>query len=219
MNATPPVRARSWSEVPAAAARAVTGALTDIDDTLTTEGRLTPDALGALQALRAAGLPVIAITGRSMGWSLPFARAWPVDAIVAESGAVALFMQEGELRTEYSQDEATRARHAKRLQKVAVRVLREVPGAVLAQDSAGRLTDIAVDHSEFTHLGEPQIDAVLRVMREEGMNATVSSTSTAGSANTPSCRARAGSSNGCWATASTTNSRSGPMWAIRRTTS
>jgi hydroxymethylpyrimidine pyrophosphatase-like HAD family hydrolase len=57
--------------------------LTDIDDTLTTEGAITPDALAALQRLRDAGLPVIAITGRPMGWSIPFARAWPVNAIVA----------------------------------------------------------------------------------------------------------------------------------------
>jgi hypothetical protein len=61
------------------------------------------------------------------------------------------------------------------LQEVAQRVLREVPAATLARDSAGRVTDIAVDHSEFAHLSAGQIDAVLRVMRAEGMHATVSS--------------------------------------------
>jgi HAD superfamily hydrolase (TIGR01484 family) len=168
-------RPRPWAEIAPDAARAVTGVLTDIDDTLTDDGAIVPAALAALQALSDAGLPVIAITGRPMGWSLPFARDWPVDAIVAENGSVALFMEGGELRTEYSQDEATRARNARRLQEVAARVLREVPGATLAQDSAGRVTDIAVDHSEFAHLGDAQVDAVVRLMREEGMNATVSS--------------------------------------------
>ena len=66
------------------------GVLTDIDDTLTTDGAITPDALQALAELRAAGLRVVPITGRPLGWSEPFARAWPVDAIVAENGAVAL---------------------------------------------------------------------------------------------------------------------------------
>ena len=66
------------------------GVLTDIDDTLTTEGAITQDALDALAALRAAGLRVIAITGRPAGWSESFAATWPVDAIVAENGAVAL---------------------------------------------------------------------------------------------------------------------------------
>ena len=63
---------------------------TDIDDTLTTEGAITPDALQALADLRDAGLPVIAVTGRPVGWSVPFALAWPLRAIVAENGAVAL---------------------------------------------------------------------------------------------------------------------------------
>jgi hydroxymethylpyrimidine pyrophosphatase-like HAD family hydrolase len=50
-----------------------------------------------------------------------------------------------------------------------------VPGAALAQDSAGRETDIAIDHSEFTHLPAAAIDEVVRIMRSAGMVATVSS--------------------------------------------
>jgi hypothetical protein len=61
------------------------------------------------------------------------------------------------------------------MQQVAARVLREVPGAQLARDSAGRETDIAVDHSEFTHLPHDRIEQVVAIMRSEGMNATVSS--------------------------------------------
>ena len=68
----------------------IQGILTDIDDTLTTDGAIAPDALQALGALKASGLHVIPITGRPVGWSEPFAATWPVDAIVAENGAVAL---------------------------------------------------------------------------------------------------------------------------------
>ena len=151
---------RPWAEAPHAALQAVVGVLTDIDDTLTTGGAITPDALEALALLQAAGLHVIAITGRPLGWSAPFARAWPVDAIVAENGAVALFREEGgRLTIDYAQDEATRTRNAQRLREVAARVLREVPGARLAQDSAGRVTDIASDHAEFCHLARPRIDS------------------------------------------------------------
>ncbi len=152
------------------------GVLTDIDDTLTTDGAITPDALQALAELRAAGLRVVPITGRPLGWSEPFARAWPVDAIVAENGAVALVATPGQpLRKLYQQDAPTRARHFARMQAVLARIEREVPGAVRARDSAGRETDIAIDHSEFTHLPPAGIDAVLRLMRAEGMTATVSS--------------------------------------------
>ncbi|MDZ7589156.1 MAG: HAD-IIB family hydrolase [Rubrivivax sp.] len=149
--------------------------MTDIDDTLTAEGRLDPPALEALRSLHAAHWPVIAITGRPLGWSEPFARTWPVTAIVAENGAVALIPEGAALHVEYAQDEATRERNAVRLADVAQCVLREVPGATLARDSAGRVTDIAIDHSEFTHLGAAAIQRVVTLMQQEGMNATVSS--------------------------------------------
>ncbi|MFM8769344.1 MAG: HAD family hydrolase, partial [Rubrivivax sp.] len=124
---------------------------------------------------------VLAITGRPLGWSQDFAREWPLAALVAENGAVAL-VREGDagsagtvVCTEFVQDEDTRARHTLRLRDAAERILREVPGAVLARDSPGRVTDIAIDHSEFNHLPAQGIASVVEVMRQEGMTATVSS--------------------------------------------
>ncbi len=158
--------------------RRVRGVFTDIDDTLTTEGAITPEALAALQALHEAGLPVIAVTGRPVGWSEPFARAWPVAAIVAENGAVALVRDaaaSGGLQKHYLQDAPTRDRNFAHMQEVARRIVAEVPGATMAQDSAGRETDIAIDHSEFTHLPEPAIREVVARMQAAGMQATVSS--------------------------------------------
>ena len=176
---------------PFAAGAPLLGILTDIDDTLTTDGAITPDALQALADLKAAGLHVIPITGRPVGWSEPFAAAWPVDAIVAENGAVALrrapkdFSNQIGLRGNagkreqlskiYQQDAATRAANYARMQQVLARVEREVPGARRATDSAGRETDIAIDHSEFTHLPQGAIDHCVAIMQAAGMNATVSS--------------------------------------------
>src|SRR3954470_20856649 len=114
MNVLP---SQPWSAFRPEQARSVAGVLTAIDDTLTTDGAITADALTALAALRDAGLPVIAITGRPMGWSAPFARAWPIEAIVAENGAVALFREGAELRVEYAQDVSTRSRNAQRLRQ------------------------------------------------------------------------------------------------------
>ena len=166
------------------------GLLTDIDDTLTTDGAITPDALAALGALRAAGLRVVAVTGRPVGWSMPFAAAWPVDAIVAENGAVALVAGQennGQIGPEgtagkrqqlskiYLQDAATRSAHFARMQQVLAQIEATVPGARRATDSPGRETDIAIDHSEFTQLPQAQIDQCVQLMRAAGMNATVSS--------------------------------------------
>jgi HAD superfamily hydrolase (TIGR01484 family) len=166
---------RPWASCPASALGAVAGVFTDIDDTLTRDGAIEPAALSALHALAAVGLPVVAITGRPLGWSEPFAREWPLAAIVPENGAVALIRNGDAVITEYAQDAATRACNAARLRTAAARVLRDVPGATLARDSAGRVTDIAIDHSEFAHLDEAAIEHVVALMRDEGMTATVSS--------------------------------------------
>jgi hydroxymethylpyrimidine pyrophosphatase-like HAD family hydrolase len=61
------------------------------------------------------------------------------------------------------------------MQRIAQKVLKEIPGTVMAQDSAGRETDIAFDHSEFHHLSPEQIQQVVALLNQEGMTATVSS--------------------------------------------
>jgi HAD superfamily hydrolase (TIGR01484 family) len=178
---------------PLEARRQIIGVFTDIDDTLTTDGAITPDALAALGDLTAAGLAVIPITGRPLGWSEPFARGdaargvapWPVDAIVAENGSVAIFSAKNGLKSPsninsllskaYQQNAPTRAKNFTRMQEVAQQILREVPDARVSTDSDGRETDIAIDHSEFTHLAPAQIAQVVGIMQREGMTATVSS--------------------------------------------
>ena len=164
----------SW---PISERQKIVGVFTDIDDTLTTEGAITPDALQALHHLKAAGFMVIPITGRPVGWSIPFASTWPVDAIVAENGAVALLhnAQTNQVNKIYQQDEATRIHNFEQMQRIAQRALKEIPGTALAQDSAGRETDIAFDHSEFHKLSQDQIHQVLQLLKQEGMTATVSS--------------------------------------------
>jgi HAD superfamily hydrolase (TIGR01484 family) len=168
-------RLRPLRQLPLSALRGLRGVLTDIDDTLTHQGTIEPEALDALQQLHRAGLPVIAITGRPAGWSEAFAMTWPVAAIVAENGAVMLRRDGNNLRRDFVQDGATRAANLLRLRQCAGAVLAEVDGAALARDSAGRLTDIAIDHGEFAHLDAAQIEAVLGVMRRHGLEASVSS--------------------------------------------
>ena len=151
--------------------RRVKGVFTDIDDTLTTNGVISERALSALHKLQQAGISVIAITGRPVGWSVPFAREWPVDAIVAENGAVALV---GEHKY-YLQDAATRASNQLKMSKVLATILQTVPKARASQDSSGRETDIAIDHSEYAFLDAQDIAKVVHIMRENGMTATISS--------------------------------------------
>lgn len=178
---------RPLTDWPLADRRQLLGIFTDIDDTLTTNGAITPDALQALADLKAAGLRVIPITGRPLGWSEPMAcgnlaqglAPWPVDALVAENGAAAFVPNRAHpdrppLKI-FQQDADTRALNYRRLQAVAQQVLREVPGTRLSQDSAGRETDIAIDHSEFTQLAPDKIASVIGLMQAAGLQASVSS--------------------------------------------
>lgn len=154
----------------------IIGLFTDIDDTLTTDGGISNDALGALHHLRRIGLPVVPITGRPVGWSEPFALSWPVNAIVAENGAVALVRQpDGSLAKLYQQDAAARVANFAHMRQVLEKIEHQIPGAQRATDSEGRECDIAIDHSEFTQMPQVDIDRCVALMRAAGMNATVSS--------------------------------------------
>lgn len=180
---------RPLSDWPLAERGAIVGVFTDIDDTLTTHGAITPDALQALGDLRAAGLQMIAITGRPVGWGLPFASSWPVDALVAENGSVALVPSKNgteigrqgpptvhrPLSKLYQQDAATRARHWAAMLRVAEDVLRAVPSARLARDEGGRETDLAFDYAEFNQQPPEDVQHVLDLLAQAGMHTSISS--------------------------------------------
>ncbi len=180
---------RPLADWPLAERRQIVGVFTDIDDTLTSHGAITPDALQALADLKAAGLIVIAITGRPVGWGLPFAASWPVDALVAENGAVALVPQTviGQnglqpssnmarpLSKLYQQDAATRATNHAAMQAVAEQVLSKVPSARLSDDKGGRETDLAFDYAEFNQQQPEDVQRVLTLLEQAGMHTTISS--------------------------------------------
>jgi HAD superfamily hydrolase (TIGR01484 family) len=170
------------SQWPVEQRRNIIGVFTDIDDTLTTDGAITPDALQALADLKAAGLHVIPITGRPVGWAEPLAARLPVDAIVVENGAVAFkigiqsaYLLPKVLSKLYQQDATTRANNLARMAHIAQNVLAQVPNAVLSRDHAGRETDLAFDYKEFEDLSPETVQAILSVLQQAGMQTTVSS--------------------------------------------
>ncbi len=180
---------KQLADWPAAERSRITGVFTDIDDTLTTDGHITTDALEALAQLKAAGLAVIAITGRPVGWCESFAATWPVDAIVAENGAVALVRSKSlkengpqpssdvrvPLSKLYQQTAGTRATNQARMQQIGARVMFEVPGAFVTRDSAGRETDLAFDYHEHARLPAATVQRVVDLLHGFGMHTTVSS--------------------------------------------
>ncbi len=169
---------RPLAALPAAALGAVRGVFADIDDTLTTDGRLTADAYVAMERLHASGLMVVPITGRPAGWCDHIARMWPVDAVVGENGAFWFAHDDAghKLVKRFLDDEAIRAANRARLVAVRDRILAEVPGTALASDQLYREADLAIDFCEdVPRLPEPAIDRIVAIMREAGMTAKISS--------------------------------------------
>ena len=161
--------------------KGLVGVFTDIDDTLTTHGAITPDALQALADLRNSGLQVIPVTGRHVGWCLPFLNGsdssprWPVDAMVAENGAVA-WVPEGEgFAKRHQQDAETRRLNWARMQAVSQEVMAAVPGLQRSADVGGRDTDISFDYNEFVHLPAESVALAVELLQRAGMHTSVSS--------------------------------------------
>ena len=140
------------SEMTPAQAAGVRYVLTDIDDTLTSFGKLTASSYSALWRLKEAGFKVVPVTGRPAGWCDCIVREWPVEGIVGENGAFAFWEEPvgtGErpvLKAMYHPG-AVRNDHPV-LQGVREKALAGVPGLRDAKDQFARLFDIALDFAE-----------------------------------------------------------------------
>jgi HAD superfamily hydrolase (TIGR01484 family) len=169
---------RPLAAMPEDARRAIRFVLTDIDDTLTTGGKLTVGAYAALDRLHAAGLAVIPVTGRPAGWCDHIARMWPVDAVVGENGAFYMRFDAGrrKLVQRFAASHAERKAMRERLAAIGARILAAVPGTALASDQHYRETDLAIDYCEdVPALPRASVDRIVELMEAEGMTAKVSS--------------------------------------------
>lgn len=171
-------RMRPLAELSDAEARGVGFVLTDIDDTITSEGRLPAASYAALERLHAAGLKVIPVTGRPGGWCDLIARFWPVDGVVGENGAFYFRYDHAARRMirRFHASETERAENRARLDALAEEVLKQVPGAALAADQPYRVADLAIDFREdVAPLPEASVDDIVRLCEAAGATAKVSS--------------------------------------------
>jgi HAD superfamily hydrolase (TIGR01484 family) len=152
--------------------------LFDIDETLTTAGRLTAEAYGAMARLHAAGLLLAPVTGRPAGWCDHIARMWPVDAVVGENGAF-YFRYDAENRKlikSFMVNAEERLEHRRRLDRLRVEILTAVPGAAVASDQRYREADLAIDYCEdVAPLPQGDIDRIVEIFEAAGATAKVSS--------------------------------------------
>ena len=169
---------RPISEFTIEARRGVRAVLTDIDDTLTDEGRLPLVAYAAMARLKDAGFALVPVTGRPAGWCDLIARQWPVDGVVGENGAF-YFRYDQTTRTKvrrYAKPDDVRARDREALVAIREAVLAEVPGAAVASDQNYREADLAIDFCEdVPPLSREAVDRIVAIFERFGATAKVSS--------------------------------------------
>jgi HAD superfamily hydrolase (TIGR01484 family) len=171
-------RLRPLAELTDARLAEVRAVLTDIDDTLTSEGRLPAAAYDALERLHDAGFLVVPVTGRPAGWCDMIARFWPVDAVVGENGAFTYRYLHDEKRMlrSFRQSDEERAANRKKLEAIRDRVLVEVPGSGVAADQFCRDTDLAIDFREdVPPLPRDAVRRIVEIFEAHGAVAKVSS--------------------------------------------
>jgi HAD superfamily hydrolase (TIGR01484 family) len=151
--------------------------LTDVDDTLTQGGKVSASTLDAMERLTRGGLRVIPVTGGCAGWCDHIVRAWPVAAVIGESGAFRFQMQpSGGLRRHFVRPLEQLRADQQRLLQIAHRALAAVPEARMAADQAYRLADVAIDHSQDVGpLPASSIAAIIKIFEDAGARARASS--------------------------------------------
>ena len=163
VEALPPDRCQSLQAV-----------FSDIDDTMTTEGKLPACAYDAALRLHDAGIAFVPITGRPAGWCDLIARQWPIDGVIGENGALAYFEVDGKLERIHHPMVAKDAQV--RLAEIREAVLKEVAGSRVSKDQFCRLFDLAIDFcKEPPDLGLEGAEAIRSIFERFGAQAKVSS--------------------------------------------
>lgn len=170
------MRPSPWNEASVAELSQIQGVCLDIDDTLSTKGKLTDSAYHALWSLKDAGFVVVPVTGRPAGWCDHFARFWPVDAIVGENGAFTFFMEGGVRRRTDTPGGISASDAKKKLQDLSVRILQAFPHAKWASDQSYREFDLAIDVCEdVPEWPKGDVEALLKLCHQAGAHAKLSS--------------------------------------------
>ena len=169
---------RLIKHIPSEVCQNIRGVFFDIDDTVTTDGRLEGSAYLAIEKLKQAGLLTIPITGRPAGWCDLIARFWPVDGVVGENGAFYFAYDRNTLKMRrcYVRSEEQRREDQKKLAKLKKEILQRVPGSAISADQTYREADLAVDFCEdVAPLPNESVLKIKNIFEDSGAVAKISS--------------------------------------------
>ncbi|MGB8224566.1 MAG: HAD-IIB family hydrolase [Polyangiales bacterium] len=152
----------------------IRGLVFDIDDTVTRNGVLQPDAYAAMHRLSEAGFELVAVTGRPLGWTDVIARLWPVRIAVGENGAGWAWVDHTGTHEGYFCSDAQRAEQAILLETIRREVAAAMPHVKTTNDHRHRRCDLAFDVGESASLPRPDVDALVQLIETLGARSSVS---------------------------------------------
>jgi hydroxymethylpyrimidine pyrophosphatase-like HAD family hydrolase len=156
-------------------ARRLCGLLFDLDDTFLSHGVLSRVAYDALWLLHEAGLQLVAVTGRPLGWGTVLTRQWPIAGCVVENGAIYVLRKGSRVLVHDACDEAERRARRARLERLVNRVHEVDSGVKLTDDALARRSDVTWDVGETTTLAENAVHAIIREIEAAGAYWSLSS--------------------------------------------
>jgi HAD superfamily hydrolase (TIGR01484 family) len=169
---------KPFEQFPAQSRNQIRYVLTDIDDTLTVNGRLPAVVFVAMERLQDANIRSIPITGRPAGWCDHIVRMWPVDGLVGENGAFYFRYDDPtrKMQRRYFKTESERKADRQKLDKLQQEILEKVPGSDLSADQAYREADLAIDYCEdVPPLPTEDVDRIVGLFEKAGAEAKASS--------------------------------------------
>lgn len=160
---------RPLADAPRSALQTVRLVLTDMNDTLTLDGRLAAGIYTALERLEAAGVRVVPVTAAPAGWCDQMVRMWPIAVVIGENGGFC-FLRDGTAVTRHFwRDAEARFADSRRLAEIAGAVLTQNPSLKLSDDQPLRLTSLAVARPDDGAAAR----SIVRAFEDAGASATL----------------------------------------------
>jgi len=141
---------------------------TDMDGTLTNQGKFTPKLIQTLAELAQADMQVLIVTGRSAGWVSGLVHYLPVVGAIAENGGVFL---ESDRAAQWLVSLPDITHHRQQLAQMFADLQTEFPGLQESTDNPYRLTDWTFD---VQGLAPSEIERISQRCAEQGWSITYS---------------------------------------------
>lgn len=147
---------------------------TDVDDTLTTNGRLLPETYSALWRLYEADIKVIPVTGGCAGWCDQIMRTWPVVAVIGEGGA--FYIKNDNSSTSWN-FWFSKNQHKLDQSEIFKKINSYDFGFDISysKDQDFRLADVAIDYNQEAKLNLQEVGVIKNYLTKEGYEAKKSS--------------------------------------------